>query len=545
MSLPAHIKEVHFVGIGGYGMSALAFILLGKGYQVSGSDIRASALTAALAEKGARLLTCGHSAANLKETDLVIYSTAISFDNPELKEARRRGLLLWHRSELLAALLNSAYGIAVAGAHGKTTTTAMLALLLEKAGLDPTAIIGGVLPAFKSNARLGKSCYLVAEADESDSSFTRYYPKLAVVTGIEADHLEHYNNDYAELKKAYQTFLSHLEETHTAVLCAGDPALVKMAEGLSCRLVWYDVEEEGGPQQKAEEEAEEALKAAAADVSAAAKADAASSASGFTGAFASPRAPGSTKVSAADPARPSATDTFPAAGPAFTEPGPAKDIYLARHLKLGPAGSTFDLYHNYTLIAPTVTLGAPGLHNVQNATAALAAAVALNLEPAALASALINFHGAKRRFEVIGQVAGITVIDDYAHHPTEIKTTLETANLAGGRVLCLFQPHRYSRTATFFEEFATAFAKASRLYLHAIYPASEEPMAGISALSLAGRITALNPGLPVVQNDDIFALEAAAAADARPGDIIITMGAGDVTQSAPRLLAALKQKFGA
>lgn len=200
--LPANTNHVHFIGIGGYGMSALALILLQKDYTVSGSDLKTSSLTETLTAAGATV-TIGHDPVNLGPADLVVYSTAVPAENPELAAAREKGLTLWHRSELLAALLNNCYGIAIAGAHGKTTTTAMVALLLEAGGLDPTAVIGGVLPVYGSNARIGRSDYLVAEADESDSSFTRYYPKLALVTGIEADHLEHYNNDYSALKKAY------------------------------------------------------------------------------------------------------------------------------------------------------------------------------------------------------------------------------------------------------------------------------------------------------------------------------------------------------
>ena len=236
MPLPTNTKQVHFIGIGGYGMSALAQILLQKGFQVSGSDLKESPLTESLAVQGATI-QFGHSAANLGTADLVVYSTAVPADNPELAAARQRNILLWHRSELLADLLNSSFGIAIAGAHGKTTTTAMAGLLLEAGGLDPTVIIGGVLPAYGSNARLGSSRYLVAEADESDSSFTRYYPRVALITGMEPDHLEHYNNDYHSLQQAYSTFLAHLPPEGTAILCATDSDLCALGSRLSAKVV--------------------------------------------------------------------------------------------------------------------------------------------------------------------------------------------------------------------------------------------------------------------------------------------------------------------
>jgi UDP-N-acetylmuramate--alanine ligase len=474
LTLPGRFKQIHFIGIGGYGMSALALILLKKGYRVSGSDIRDSSLTASLVGAGAEIVT-GHRKENIGSSDLVIYSTAISGDNPETEDAALRGIPLWHRSELLAALLNNSFGIAVAGAHGKTTTTAMLALLLEAGGLDPTAIVGGVVPAFKSNARLGSSTYLVAEADESDSSFTRYYPRLAIVTGIEPDHLEHYNNDYALLQQAYAVFLSHLPaEDGIAVLNADDPALRLLGTELNCRIIYYSA---------GHAEVENASNA----VRVASHAD-----------------------------------------------------YKAVNISLEPHRCRFDLAHRAEVIAPAVTIGVPGLHNVSNATAAFAAAACLGLDPAALTSALEKFTGVGRRFELVGKVNGITVIDDYAHHPTEIRATLKAAHLSGRRVLCLFQPHRYSRTAALFEEFALAFNDSDQLFLHAIYSAGETPLPGITAAALATRISELNPALPVNQNDDITALEEAITATARPGDLIITMGAGDITYSAPRILRLIK-----
>jgi UDP-N-acetylmuramate--alanine ligase len=468
--LPPKIKQVHFIGIGGYGMSALALILLKKGYFVSGSDIRASALTTLLAKEGAAV-TIGHNAANLGSADLVVYSTAVPGGNPEFAAAEKRNLTIWHRSELLAALLNNSYGIAIAGAHGKTTTTAMVALLLEAGGLDPTAVIGGVLPAFGSNARLGSGRYLVAEADESDSSFTRYHPRLALVTGIEPDHLEHYENDYSRLQQAYSIFLSNLPPDGTAVLCSDDRDLTELGSRLSCKVVYYSGSEEVNP-----------------------------------------------------------------AGAA--SPNPA---YYPANIGLAGNSSVFDLYDHSRLIASAVTIGVPGRHNIGNAVGALALASQLGLDPAACAPALAAFQGVGRRFEVIGTVNEITVIDDYAHHPTEVRATIETARLSGRRVICLFQPHRYSRTAAFFGEFARAFDGADLVLLHSIYPAGEPAIPGITSEALAEQINR-HSGITVTCSDDITILEEKAAAAAYPGDLIITMGAGDVTYSAPRILKLLEAK---
>ena len=460
--LPKNIKKVHFIGIGGYGMSALALILLKKGYTVSGSDLKESPLTKTLIERGAEV-TIGHRAENLGSARFIVYSTAVPADNPELEAARQNGLTIWHRSELLADLINNSYGIAIAGAHGKTTITAMTALLLEAGGLDPTAVIGGVLPAYGSNARLGRSKYLVAEADESDSSFTRYYPRLALVTGIDADHLEHYENDYTHLHSAYRTFLSNLTGDGTAVLCADDPNLRSLAAELDIRVTYY----------------------ALADI--------------------------------------------PAAQP----------DYYAANITINGRNSTFDLYHRGELLASGITLTVPGAHNISNAVGALALAHILGLDPAVCAPALAAFTGVGRRFEIIGTASGVTVVDDYAHHPTEIRATLEAARPGSSRVICVFQPHRYSRTAYFLDEFTRAFDDADLLLLHSVYPAGEAPIPGATSEALAERIR-LQGKVVVHYSGDITILEEKAAALSRPGDLIITMGAGDITKSAPRILKKLQ-----
>ncbi|MDZ4131990.1 MAG: cyanophycin synthetase, partial [Dethiobacteria bacterium] len=354
---------------------------------------------------------------------------------------------------------------------GKTTTTAMTGLLLEAGGLDPTVIIGGVLPAYSSNARLGSSRYLVAEADESDSSFTRYYPRVALVTGMEPDHLEHYNNDYESLKEAYGTFLSHLPSEGTALLCAADPQLCALGSHLSCNLVYY-------------------------------------AEAGNT--------------------------------PAPSVAGCPKPDYYATNIKIAGYSSTFDLFHRGQLIAPGITLGVPGLHNISNAIGALALAAELGLDLPASAAALFAFHGVRRRFEIIGTASGITVVDDYAHHPTEVRATLHAARgTTGARIICLFQPHRYTRTASLIEEFARAFNDADLILLHSVFSAGEAPIPGATAAALAERIRQ-DSGVKVIQSDNIATLEEHASTIARPGDLIITMGAGDITKSAPRILSRLQ-----
>ncbi len=472
MSIPEHVEQVHFIGIGGYGMSALALILLQKGYRVSGSDLKTSPLTESLACQGARIVT-GHGPENIGSAELVVYSTAVPKGNPELIAATERGLTLWHRSELLAALLNQACGIAIAGAHGKTTTTAMVALILEKGGLDPTAIIGGVLPAYGSNARLGKSEYLVAEADESDSSFTRYYPRLALVTGMEADHLEHYNNDYGRLKEAYLTFLNHLDPEGTALLCAEDPGLKELGAQLERPVYYYGLK----PREKRLEKA--------------------------------------TDHSSPD--------------------------YYADSISLENRSASFDFYCRGEKLASKVQLAVPGRHNVLNATGALALAHILGLDVSACAPALKGFSGVGRRFEIIGTIDDITVIDDYAHHPTEIRATIEAARPGCRRLICIFQPHRYTRTAWFLDELSRAFSEADLLLLHSVYSAGEVPIPGATSEVLADQIRD-HSNIPVFYSDHLFMLEEQALAICRPGDLIITMGAGDITTLAPGILSRLQQR---
>lgn len=456
VALP-QVKQVHFIGIGGYGMSALAQVLLQMGYGVTGSDIKDSSLLRHLAEEGARI-SLFHHPDHIGCSGLVVYSTAVPPDNCELQEARKRGITVWHRSELLAALINSHYGIAVAGTHGKTTTSTMIALLLEAGGLDPTALIGGVVSSFKSNARLGRSEYLVAEACESDHSFLRYRPHIAVITNVEADHLEHYENDFNLLFDAYRSFLQNLLPDGFAVLCFDDPALRELASRFDRKMITYGLDE-----------------------------------GGFD--------------------------------------------YSGRGAVLSGLGSTFTFWRGDEPLTGTISLKAPGLHNVSNAVAALAVAAELGLDPGKCAGALKEFSGAKRRFEIIGAVNGVTVVDDYAHHPTEVRVTLQAARAAGRRVCAIFQPHRYSRTAYFFEEFVRAFDDADMVLLHRIYSAGEKPLEGITSAALARKMSELK-GQQVQHSDDMEELGRMALDWAHPGDMIIVMGAGDISGLAYNLVQA-------
>lgn len=448
------VKQVHFIGIGGYGMSALARVLLEMGYRVTGSDVKDSSLVRGLVEHGAEI-NLSHHRDHIGSSELVVHSTAIPPDNCELQEARRRGIAVWHRSELLASLINSHYGIAVAGTHGKTTTSTMIALLLEAGGLDPTALIGGEVASFKSNARCGRSEYLVAEACESDHSFLRYRPQIAVITNVEADHLEHYRNDFGLMQEAYISFLKNLPEDGLAVLCADDPFLCEQALKLERRVVTYGLDGDGAD-------------------------------------------------------------------------------YGGCNIDLSRQGADFIFCHRGKPLTGAIALKVPGRHNLGNALGALSVAAELGLNLEHCAGALADFRGAKRRFEIIGEINGVTIVDDYAHHPTELKATLQAARTGGGRICCIFQPHRYSRTAYFFEEFARSFGDADLVLLHRIYPAGEEPIEGISSAALARRISEVRGG-EVYCSGDMDELGRRALNWARAGDMIMVMGAGDITGLAHRL----------
>lgn len=443
-----NLQTVHFIGIGGYGMSALAYILLRTGYTVQGSDIKMSKLVESLENSGAKIFK-GHNPAHINGAELVVYSTAIPADNNELVAARERGLTVWHRSELLAALLNSGCGIAVAGAHGKTTTSAMLSLILEKGGLDPTALVGGEVPSFNGNARLGSSNIIVAEACESDHSFLRYKPYLALLTNIEADHLEHYEGNFQYLLDGYRQFIKNIKREGTLVYCGDDPFLMGMQALLPPNAMSYGL----------------------------------SQGVDFRGEI----------------------------------------------LELKEMGSRFAVSckseHKGNLV-----LNVPGFHNVLNALGAAAAAFVLGVDFKAVQEALYSFTGARRRFEKIGEENDILLIDDYAHHPTEVRVTLEAARRSGRRVICVFQPHRYTRTSFLWKDFVEAFKDADILMLSEIYSAGEEPLEGVNSGELGLQISERT-------KKDVFVAKTGEELLQRlirvavKGDIVLTMGAGDIWQA--------------
>lgn len=452
----AKTDKVHLIGIGGYGMSALAKLLLEMGYSVSGSDLAPSAITQHLEEIGAEI-TIGHSPRNIMGRDVVIYSTAIPEKNGELQAGKLAGKA-FHRSELLAQFINSKTGVAITGAHGKTTTTTMLAKIMEQGGLDPTALIGGEVLDFAGTARLGHSPYVVAEADESDQSFARYRPCYAIITNVEADHLEHYNGSFDQLLAGYGSFAANIRSAGLLVYPAGDRWISKIHPHARCRKTTFGIE--------------------------------------------------------------------------------AGD-YHAERLNLAALGSSFNLWQGQRDFG-RLTLGAPGRHNVLNAMAAAAMALELGVEFSALQTALQEFKGAKRRFEILCRQP-FMVVDDYAHHPTEIAATLETARGAGGeRVIAIFQPHRFSRTRYFFTEFSRSFAAADVVLIDDIYAASEPPLPGVDSAALAKEAAAAHAGV-VVYMPGKEKIIRWVRGNWRPGDIYLTMGAGDISQVAEELSQICQQ----
>ncbi len=456
------IKKVHFVGIGGYGMSGLARVLLQLGFQVTGSDLKNSEIIEKLIQQGA-VVNIGHDARYIDQAELVVYSTAISEDNPEIAAAKAAELPIWHRSELLAHFLNARFSVAVAGAHGKTTTTSMSALVLAKAGLDPTVFIGGVLGEFDGNARVGNSDLLIAEADESDNSFLRYHPSIAVVTNVEPDHLEHYNDDFNLLLDAYKRFMSNIKPDGCAVVFADNIYLEQILPSYLENIVTYSIN------------------------------------------------------SSAE--------------------------YRATNLEKSGWGTRFTVWHKEQLLGE-ITLRVPGTHNVENALAAIAVAGQMDVPFAHIKAGLEDFSGAKRRFQFLMCEKGYTVVDDYAHHPTEVGATLDAARYGDPkRVVVIFQPHRYSRTRLFMDEFAVALAKADKVYIHKVYAAGETPINGVGSVELAART--VSQGADVVQIDDAAEMASRVVADARPGDLIISMGAGDITEIGHDVAARLREKLNA
>ena len=451
------IRRVHFVGIGGSGMSGIAEVLLNLGYRVSGSDLVESDTTLRLQRLGAEVVI-GHRSENLRDADVVVISSAVRKDNPEVIAAHERIIPVIPRAEMLAELMRMKYGVAVAGTHGKTTTTSMIATVLAHGGLDPTAVIGGKLNSFGSNAKLGQGELLVAEADESDGSFLKLSPTIAVVTNIDPEHLDHYRN-LEEIQKAFLEFINKVPFYGLAILCLDQENVQALIPQVQKRYVTYGLSSQANFR--------------AADISY----------HGLTTSF----------------------------------------RVFANERELGQ-----------------ISIQMPGLHSVYNALAAIATASELDVNFEVIRQALGSFSGVQRRFQIKGEWDGVMVVDDYGHHPTEIKATLSAAkNGWGRRTVVVFQPHRYSRTRDLFKEFLTAFNQADVLFLTGIYPAGEDPIPGVD-------VQGLYEGIKGHGHKDVtLVLDKSAILDRllprlKPGDMVFTLGAGDVWKTGEALIKKLK-----
>lgn len=445
-------KHYHLIGICGIGMSGIASLLLKRGMRVSGSDLKESRMSARLRELGARVFI-GHAAKNIDGADTVIYSSAIKADNPEMREAKRRGILTMKRAEALAGLMQEGLVITVAGSHGKTTTASLVSCLLLEAGLSPTIAVGGILRNIDTNAYLGEGRFFVAEADESDGSFLYYRPKYSVVTNIDREHLDYYR-DMEHVVDAFGEFLNNTASDGCAFICSDDSNLRKIAAGYKNRYVSFGLKE--------------------------------------------------------------GAQVYP------------------KNIELLGLSAQFDCFSGDKFVGRFATsLG--GMHNVSNALALIALGLELKIDPETIKKALLNYKGAKRRLEIKFDSRGYLVIDDYAHHPTEIRASLEAVKgLKKKRVVAVFQPHRYSRTKLLLEEFARSFAAADEVIITDIYPAAEAPIAGVNGRALCDRLKqyAGGRGVRFLPKEEIVGhlLELI-----EPGDLVITLGAGDIVKISEEL----------
>ena len=460
----AKIQRVHFVGIGGIGMSGIAEVLLNLGYKVSGSDLKQSALTARLATLGASVRE-GHCAENVVGAEVVIISSAVGRDNPEVVAAHHLHIPVIQRAEMLAELMRLKYGIAIAGMHGKTTTTSMVAAVLAAAGLDPTVVVGGRVDAMGSNARLGKSHYLVAEADESDRSFLKLSPILAVVTNIDREHMDCYR-DMDDVERTFLQFMNSVPFYGMVVACNDNDALRRLLAGVQRRTLTYGIREDSD---------------------------------------------------------------FRISG---LHCGLSKDTAALSRFRVSDRGNDLGEFE----------LRVPGAHNISNATAAIAVGIGLDIPAGEIREALRTFNGVDRRFQLIGAADGVTVIDDYGHHPTEIRATLAAARQCGfEKVHVIFQPHRYSRTQLLLDDFASAFRDADSVLILDIYPASEAPIPGITGELLANRITE-SGGQEALYVSSFAEAATLVTEAAKSGDMILTLGAGSIWQLGPQVLEQLESR---
>ncbi len=445
--------RVHFVGIGGSGMSAIALALLQNGVSVSGSDLKASRNTHQLEGLGA-VIHIGHQAGNVEGASLVVVSTAVPGRNPEVKRAAELGIEIISRGMMLARLMGAKRGIAIAGTHGKTTTTSMVAMILKAAGMDPTYLVGAELNDVGSNAESGSGEFLVAEADESDGSFLLLRPEMAIVTNVELDHMDFYE-DFGQIEDFFSRFLGGLVPGGVAVINGDDAALSSLGKKLATEVVTYGAGD--------------------------------------------------------------------------------GNAYRWGEARLFKGGGEYEAYERGESLG-RVRLNVPGEHNISNSLGALALARQMDIPFDVIAQALAGFRGVRRRFQRVGEESGITLIDDYAHHPTEVAATLKTAKLeCEGRLVCMFQPHRYSRTAHFSRAFGEAFRDADLLILTDVFAAGERPLPGISGKLLVDSVLEEEPEKSVVYIPKRAEVGTLAARLLRPGDMVMVMGAGDISQCATEL----------
>jgi len=450
-------QQIHFVGIGGVGMSGIAEVLLNMGYRVTGSDTRRGEAVERLERLGAKVFV-GHQPSHLEGAHVVVYSSAVARDNVEVQVARQRGIPVIPRAEMLAELMRLKYGIAIAGTHGKTTTTSIVASVLGAAGLDPTVVVGGRVHGLGTNARLGQGEFLVAEADESDGSFLKLSPTIAVVTTVDAEHMDHYA-DLDAIRRAFLEFVNKVPFYGAAVVCLDEPNIQGMIPDIEKRVITYGLE----------------------------------------------------------------------SGAEIT----------ARRLQFSGLSSQFEVLHRGHALG-TATLQVPGRHNVLNALAAVAVGLDLEVPFDRIQTALAGFAGVQRRFQIKGEAQGVLVVDDYGHHPAEVRATLAAAKAGfDRRVITVFQPHRYSRTLHLKREFLTAFYQSDVLIVMDIYPAGEAPIPGVNARDLAEGIAAHGHREVVYMDGDREGIVRYLCESTRPGDLVLTLGAGDVGQLGTEFLARL------
>ena len=455
-------ERVHFIGIGGAGMSGIALVLHQRGFHVTGSDLKASKYTRALVKEGIEVFV-GHHARTIDEVkpDVVVISTAIPQSTPELVRARELGIEVWHRAKMLSFLSGDAITIACAGTHGKTTTSSLAATMLERMNLKPTFLIGGIIDGYETNGNSGEGPYFVAEADESDGSFLNLDPNVVIVTNIEADHLDHYGSLEA-IEKTFVQFMGSVPEDGHVIVCGENPHVPELAR--SC-------------------------------------------------------------------GRPVLTYGFGEGNDVVCTPKEGEGVN-AFSVRL-PDGHEYSLHLDHN----------PGLHNCLNATAVLTLAYVLGLPCDEAAQAISSFAGVHRRFELVGEVDGVRVIDDYGHHPTEIAATLAAAKSLGfKRVRVAFQPHRYSRTESLAAEFGPAFDNADELVVLNVFAAGEVPIPGVSGKTVFNAVLAHRPDAQASYMPDRHTVVDHMVKTARPGDLIITMGAGDVTLLGPAIVEGLKAR---